>query len=90
MRAEGDAVSFVQMLVDQDATFGERDAQMRRLDLKGSAFKGDGVVVAHGAFLLDGENQVKIDVRLNWNKSGSRLLGFDSEATVKSVDVDFF
>ena len=71
VRAKGDAVSFVQMLVDEDAAFGKRDTQMRRLDLKDSAFKGDGVVVADSAFLLDGENQIKIDVRLDRDKSGS-------------------
>ena len=53
MRAEGDAESQVQMLMDEDAAFGKRDAQMRRLDLKDSALKGDGVVVADGAFRLD-------------------------------------
>ena len=53
MRAEGDAVGFVQMLVDEDAAFGKRDTQMGRLDLKGSAFKGDGVVVADGTLVCD-------------------------------------
>ena len=71
VRAESDAESLVQMLVDQDAAFGKRNTQVRRLDLKDSAFKGDGVVVTDGAFLLDGEDQIKIDVRLDWNESGA-------------------
>ena len=53
MRAESDAESLVQMLVDEDAAFGKRDTQMRGLDLKDSAFKGDGVVVADSAFFFD-------------------------------------
>ena len=32
------------MLVDEDAAFGKRDPQMRRLDLKDDAFEGDGVI----------------------------------------------
>ena len=69
VRAESDAESLVQMVVDHDATFGKRDAQMRGFDLKAETFKSDGVVVADGAFLFDGENQIKIDVRLDRNKS---------------------
>ena len=71
MRAEGDAVSIVQMLMDQDPAFGKRDTQMGRLDLQTETLKSDSVVVADGAFLLDGKNEIKIDVRLNWDKSGS-------------------
>ena len=44
------------MLVDEDAAFGKRDPQMRRLDLKDDAFEGDGVIVTHGALLFDGED----------------------------------
>ena len=71
VRAESDAESLVEMLVDHDAAFGKRDSQMRRLDLKDETLEGDGVVVTDGAFLLDGENQIKIDVRLERNESGS-------------------
>ena len=90
VRAEGDAESVVEMLVDHNPALGKRDSQMRGLDLKAETLKGDGVVMADGAFLFDGEDQIKIDVRLDRNKSGSWLLGFDSEALVELVDVDFF
>ena len=78
------------MLVDEDAAFGKRDTQMRGLDLKDETFKGDGVVVADGAFLLGGENQIKIDVMLDGDKGRAGLLGIDSEAPVKLADVNFF
>ena len=44
------------MLVDEDAAFGKRDSQMRGFNLKVKTLKGDGVVMAHTAFLFDGEN----------------------------------
>ena len=78
------------MLVDHDAAFGERDTQMRRLDLKYEPLKGDGVVVTDGAFFFDGEDQIKIDVRLDWDKSRALLLGFNGEALIELTDVDFF
>ena len=90
MRAEGNAESLVEMLMDQDPAFGKRDSQIRRLDLKIDALEGDGVVVTDGAFLLDGENQIEIDVGLDRDKSGSWLLGFNSKAAVELADVDFF
>lgn len=90
MRAEGDAESLVEMLVDHDAAFGKRDTQMRGLDLHDETLEGDGVVVTDGAFLFDGENQIKIDVRLDWDESGSKLFGFNGEALIKLTDVGFF
>ena len=90
VRAKGDAESLVEMLMDHDAALGKRDSEMRRLDLQDEALEGDGVVVTGGAFLFDGENQIKIDVGPNRNKSGSLLLGFDSKSLVKLVGVNFF
>ena len=78
------------MLVNQDTTFGKRDSQMRGFDLKDSSFKCDGVVMAHTAFFFDGEDQIKIDVCFDWDKSGARLLGFDGEAFVELADINFF
>ena len=71
VRAEGDAESLVEMLVDKDSRLGERDSQMRRFDLKDEALEGDGVVVTDGAFFFNREDQIKIDVGLDRNKSGS-------------------
>lgn len=55
MRAESDAESLVEMLVDHDPAFGKRDAQMRRLDLKAEPLEGNRVVASDGAFLFDRE-----------------------------------
>ena len=60
---------------------------MRRLDLEDEALEGDCVVVTDGAFLFNRENQIKIDVSLDWDKSRSWLLRFDSESLVELVDV---
>ena len=78
------------MLVDEDAAFSKRDSQMRGFDLKNETLKSDGVVLAHGAFLFDGEDQIEVDVRQDRDKSGTCLLGFDSEALIKLTDVNFF
>ena len=78
------------MLVDEDAAFGKRDSQMRGFDLKNETLKSDGVVMSHGAFLFDGENQIEVDVRKDRDKSGAQLLGLDGEALIKLVDVGFF
>ena len=60
MRAEGDAKGLVQMLVDHDAAFCERDTQIRGLDLEDKSLKGDCVIVTDSAFFFDGEDQIKI------------------------------
>ena len=78
------------MLVDEDAAFGKRDSQMRGFDLKNETLKNDGVVLSHGAFLFDGENQIEVDVRQDRDKSGARLLGLDGKALIELADVDFF
>ena len=59
------------MLVDHDPAFGKRDSEMRGLDLEDDTLEGDGVVVTHGSFLLDGEDQIKMDVSLDGDKGGS-------------------
>jgi len=86
MRAESDAESLIKMLMYHHPTFSKRDAQMGGLDLKDEALKGECVVVAHGSFLFDGEDQIQIEVGLKGNKSGSGLPGFDGEALVKLAD----
>jgi len=53
MRAESDAESLVEVLVDHDSAFGKRDSQMRRLDLKNETLEGDGIIVTDSAFLFD-------------------------------------
>ena len=73
--------------MDHDPAFGKRDSQVRRLDLKDEALEGDGVVVADGAFFFDRENQIKINVRSDWDKGRSRLFGFNREALVELADV---
>ena len=90
MRTESDAEGLVQMLVDKDAAFGKRDSQMGRLDLKDKPLESDSVIVADSAFFFDGENQIKIHVRLDWDKSRSRLFGLNREALVKLTDISFF
>ena len=71
MRAEGDAKGLVQMLVDHNPAFGKRDSEMGRFDLQDETFEGDRIVVTHGAFLFDREDQIKIDVSLDGDKGGS-------------------
>ena len=71
MRAESDAESLIEMLVDKDSAFDKRDSQMRGLDLKAETFEGYRIVVTDGALLFDGEDQIKIDVSLNGDKGGS-------------------
>lgn len=75
------------MLVDEDPAFGKGDSQMRGLDLKDETLEGDGVVVTHGAFFFDGEDQIKINVSSDWDKSRTWLLGFNGEAAVELGDV---
>jgi len=74
------------MLVNKDPAFSERDPEVRGLNLKDETFEGDGVVVAHGAFFFDGKDQIKIDVRLNWDKSRTWLLGFYGETLIELTD----
>ena len=88
MRAEGDAKGLVDMLVNHNPALSKRDSEMGGLDLKDETLEGNGVVVTDGALLLDGEDQIKIDVSLDRDKGRSGLLGFDREALVKLADVD--
>ena len=90
MRAVGDAQGLIEMLVHHDAAFSERDPQMRGLYLKDEALKGDGVVMTHGTLFFDGEDEIKVHMILDGDKSGPRLLGLNGEALVKSADVGFF
>ena len=69
MRAEGDAESLIEMLVDQDPAFSKRDAQMRRLYLKNDSFKGNGIVMAYGTFFFDRKDLIKIQMMLNGHES---------------------
>ena len=78
------------MLVDHDAAFGKRDSKMRRLDLEDEPLKGDRVIVSDSAFFFERENQIKIKVRLCWDKSRSGLLGFNGKALIELTDVGFF
>ena len=63
---------------------------MRRLDLEDKTLEGNGVVVTDSTLFFDGENQIKVDVRKNWHKSGAWLFGFDRESFVVFADVNFF
>ena len=90
MGAESDAESLVQMLMDQDAAFCERDTQMRGLDLEDKPLKGDCVIVTDSAFFFDGENQIKIDVRQDRDKSRAWLLRVNGESLIELADVNFF
>ena len=78
------------MLVDHDAAFCERDTQKRGLDLEDKPLKGDCVIVTDSTFFFDGEEQIKINVRLERHKSRSWLLGFNGEALIELTDVGFF
>lgn len=88
MRPEGDAESLVDVLVHQDSASGKRDPQMRRLNLKNDSLKGDGVIVSHGPFFFDGEDEIKIQMSLNWHKGRAHLLRFNRKAFVVLTDVD--
>lgn len=90
MRAESDAESLVKMAVDHHPAFGKRDSQMSGLDLKDEALEGDGVVASDGALFFDGEDQIKIQRRLDWYKGRTGLLRFDFESLVEIADEEFF
>ena len=72
--------------MDKDSAFSERDSQMRRLDLKDKTLESEGVVLSDGALFFDGENQIKIDMRLERDKSRAGLFGFDGEALIELTD----
>ena len=53
MGAVSDADRGIEMLMDGDTAFGERDTQLRRADLKDSVLVGNGIVVINRSFGLD-------------------------------------
>ena len=57
--------------------------------MQDDAFKSDSVVMSNGSFLFERKNQIKIHVRLERNKGRALLLGFDGEALIKSVGINF-
>lgn len=78
------------MFVDHDPAFGKRDAKMRRFDLKGEALEGDGIVVSDSTLFFAGENEIKINMRLNWHKGRAGLFGFNGESFVVFTNVNIF
>lgn len=84
MRAVSNAEGLVEVLMDQNAALGERDAERRGFDLKDKPLKADGVVSIDGAFGLDGEDPIQVQMSRQGDEGRALLFGFDGESFIKS------
>lgn len=69
MRPVSDAHRGIEMLMDGHTAFGERNTQVRWADLKDPVLVGNGVVVTHGPFGLDREDEIQIEMPGEGDKS---------------------
>lgn len=87
MGSVGDADGLIEMFVNHDTALCERDAKVRRADLKDSVLVGNGIILVNGPFGFDRENKIEIQMGRKGDKRRTFLLGRFGEPFVKFRDV---
>src|SRR5438876_1277529 len=86
MRTKGDRNRLVQMLMNDDATAGERGAQLTALELPGLVGEAHGVIARHDALVLQRKDQVEI-LASEGHESSAALIGRLAETLIELRDV---
>ena len=90
MGTVSDADGRIEMLMDGDTAFGERNTEIGRADLKDPVLVGNGVVVISGSFGLDREDEIQIEVPGDRGEGRALLFGRFGESLVELPDVVLF
>ena len=90
MGTVSDADGRIEMLMDGDTAFRERNTEIGRADLKDPVLVGNGVVVISGSFGLDREDEIQIEVPGDRGESRALLFGRFGESLIELSDVTLF
>src|SRR3984893_3856581 len=86
MRTKSDREGFVQVLMNSDATAGQRRAQLTELELPDTISETHRVVARYHPLLLHGENQIEILAPQRYKRRPS-IAGRNAEALIELRDV---